>query len=96
MPWKFLYADDLVIIAESVEECCHKLTCGKVSLENNGLRVNMKKTKVMFSGQNMNTLLDSGMWPCGVCQSGVTSNSILCSGCKHWVHKKSAPEFVAD
>ena len=47
----------------------------------------MKKTKVMFSGQNVNMLLDSGMWPCGVCQSGVGSNSTFCSGCKHWVHK---------
>ena len=47
----------------------------------------MKKTKVMFSGQNVNMLLDSSMWPCGVCQSGVGSNSTFCSGCKHWVHK---------
>ena len=48
----------------------------------------MKKTKVVFSGQIMNILLQSGMWRCGVYQSSVDSNSIFCSGCKHWVHKK--------
>ena len=48
----------------------------------------MKRTKVKFNGQNMNTFLDSGMWPCSVCRSSVGSNSIFCSGCKHWVHKK--------
>ena len=27
-------------------------------------------------------------FPCAVCRTGVGSNSILCKGCKHWVHKK--------
>ena len=55
---------------------CRKLTSWKVNLGNKEFRVNIKKTKVMFSCQNMNTLLDSGMWPCGVCRSGVGSNFI--------------------
>ena len=55
-PWELLYADYLVIIAESVQEHCCKLTLwNEVNLQNSRLRVNMKKTKVMF--------LDSGMWP---------------------------------
>ena len=77
-----------MVVAGSIEELCQKLTAWKTSLEEKGLRVNMKKTKIMFSGQNMNTLIDSGTWPCGVCRAGVGSNSIYCSGCKHWVHKK--------
>ena len=71
--WELLYVYDLVIIAESVEELCQKLTSWKVNLENKGLRVNMEKTIVMLSGQNMKYLeifmkylLDSGMWPYGV------------------------------
>ena len=49
-PWELLYADDLVIIAESVQEHCCKLTLwNEVNLQNSRLRVNMKKTKVMFS-----------------------------------------------
>ena len=26
--------------------------------------------------------------PCNVCRTGVGNNSIFCSGCDHWVHKK--------
>ena len=77
-----------MIIAETIEELTKKLEVWRVNLENKGLRVNMKKTKIMFRGGNMDTLIDTGVWPCGVCQSGVGRNSIFCSGCKHWVHKK--------
>ena len=28
-----------------------------------------------------------GKWPCGVCKNGVDNNSILCHGCKKWIHK---------
>ena len=75
------------VITRSVEEFSCRLTSWKVNLENKGLIVNIKKAKVMFSGQNMNRLLDSGMWPFDVCWSGAGSNCIFCSGCKHWVHK---------
>jgi len=27
-------------------------------------------------------------WPCGVCGTGVGSNSIQCTSCQKWVHKK--------
>jgi len=27
-------------------------------------------------------------WPCGVCGRGVGSNSIQCTSCQKWVHKK--------
>jgi len=27
-------------------------------------------------------------WPCGVCGRGVGSNSIQCTSCKKWVHRK--------
>ena len=87
-PWELLYADDLVIIAESVDVLRKKLGTWKSNMENKGLRVSMKKTKILFSGRHMNMLKDSGRWPCGVCRSGVGRNSIFCLGCKHWVHKK--------
>ena len=48
----------------------------------------MKKTKVLFSGVNMDTLIDSSVSPRGVCRSGFGSNPIYYSGCKHCVHKK--------
>ena len=33
-------------------------------------------------------LKKSGKDPCGVCQTGVGSNSIFCGGCLCWIHKK--------
>ena len=48
----------------------------------------MGKTKIMVSGVNLQTLKDSGEYPCSVCRKGVGSNSIYCAGCSHWVHKK--------
>ena len=87
-PWELLYADDLVIIAESEEELRNKLSLWKSNMESKVLSVNVGKTKIMISGADMNTLKDSGKFPCGVCRTGVGSNSIYCNGCKHWVHKK--------
>ena len=86
-PWELLYADDLVIIADTMEELNSRLSTWKLHMETKGLRVNMGKTKIMCSGKGMNILKDTGKYPCGVCRSGVGSNSIFCTGCAHWVHK---------
>ena len=48
----------------------------------------MKKTKLMVSGLGLDLLRDSGAFPCAVCRSGVGVNSIQCSQCMYWVHKK--------
>ena len=45
-PWELLYADDLVRIADRVEEVMGKYTAWKEGLEARGLKVNTKKTKV--------------------------------------------------
>ena len=87
-PWELLYADDLVISAETEEGLKMKLNKWKPEMEAKGLRVNMGKTKIMVSGVNLQTLKDSGEYPCSVCRKGVGSNSIYCAGCSHWVHKK--------
>ena len=87
-PFELLYADDLAIIARTKEELMDKLAKWKEEMEAKGLRVNLKKTKIMISGPNLNTLKDSGRYPCAVCRSGVGKNSVLCHGCKLWVHKK--------
>ena len=82
-----LYADDLAI-ADTLEECITKLKTWKNGMENRGLRVNMKKTKFMISGAGLDVLRDSDAFLCAVCRSGVGANSISCSKCKLWVHKK--------
>ena len=48
VPWEDLYADDLVIIAESLEECVRRLLTWKETMEKKRLRVNAGKTKIMI------------------------------------------------
>ena len=88
VPWEDLYADDLVIIAESLEECVRRLLAWKEAIEEKGLRENAGKTKIMICGTGLDLLQSSGEVPCAVCHTGVGSNSIFCKGRKHWVHKK--------
>ena len=103
VPWELLYADDLVIIADSMEECIAKLKAWKSGMESKGLRVNLKKTKILVSGVGLDKLKPATKFPCAVCLKGVRENSIECSQCKHWVHKRcsgvkgrlvSDPDFV--
>ena len=54
-------------------------------MENNGLRVNKGKTKLIVSGPNLDVLKK---YPCGVCQTNVGRNAIYFSGCRQWLHKK--------
>ena len=77
-PWEMLYADDLMIIAESKEELLVKVKTWKTEMEKKSLRVNMGKTKIMESGINLDKLKKTGKYPCGVCLTGVGStNAIL-------------------
>ena len=88
VPWGDLYADDLVIIAESLEECVRRLLTWKEAMEKKGLRVSAGKMKIMICGMGLDLLQSSGEFSCTVCCTGVGSNSSFCIGCKHWVHKK--------
>src|SRR5260221_12313405 len=74
LPWELLYADDLVLMAESENELREKLLKWKVGLEAKGLKVNVGKTKIMLGGCGMGDLEESGKWHCGVCGKGVGSN----------------------
>ena len=87
-PWEMLYADDLVILAETFEGFMTEMTVWKNGLESNGLKVNMGKTKVMISDRDIHALQTSGKHLCAVCRKGVGKNSIFCSGCSFWIHKK--------
>ena len=45
LPWELLYADDLVVIAETEEDLIKRLNEWKNNVENRGMRVNMIKAK---------------------------------------------------
>ena len=59
-PWELLYADDLMISAESMEELLVKLKTWKTEMGKKGLRVYMGKTKIMVSGMDLDLLKKSG------------------------------------
>ena len=88
VPWEDLYADDLVIIAKSLEECVRRLLTWKEAMEKKGLKVNEGKKKIMICSAGLYLLQSSGEFLCAVCYTEVGSNSIFCNGCKHVVHKK--------
>ncbi len=88
LPWELLYADDLALIAESISDLERLYVAWKGGMEAKGLRVNVKKTKVLVSSRDHKPNNKTGKFPCGVCGKGVGSNSILCPSCNHWTHHR--------
>ena len=80
LPWELLYADDLVLLADSMSELSSKIKKWKDSLEKKGMKVNVGKTKWLVSGEE-ESLKTISKLPCGVCGKGVGSNSVQCSEC---------------
>jgi len=70
LPWE-LYADDLVMIPETEGNLIKRLIEWKDNVENRGMRVNMKNTKIMISGKWQKVRQKAVRWPCGVCVRGV-------------------------
>ena len=64
VPWEDLCADDLVIIAESLEECVRRLLTWKEAMEEKGLSVNAGKSKIMICGMSLDLLQSSGEFLC--------------------------------
>ena len=55
-PWKSLYAVNLMASAQSMDELLAKLRTWRSEMENEGLWINMSKTKLMVSGSNLDVL----------------------------------------
>ena len=60
---EILYADDLVLMSESMENLKEKFLQWKEAFESKGLKVNLKKTKVMVSALK-GEVLKSKVDPC--------------------------------
>ena len=69
LPWELLYADDLVLIAERLDELLEKLMRWKDGLERKGLEVNVSKTKIMMEDRR-EIVLSTGRYPCAICKNG--------------------------
>src|SRR3989441_1122217 len=90
LPWELPYADDLVLLAESRLKLEKRLTEWMARLKEKGLRVNIGKTKAMNCKVGVGQVENSGKYACGVCREGVGDNSICCTSCKKWIHKRSS------
>ena len=88
LPIELLYADDLVLMAESGVLLMEKLRTWKNGMEAKVLRVNIGETKVMHCRVSRFQSEDSGKHPRCVCRTGVRSNSIRCVECIRWVYKR--------
>ena len=83
----FLYADDIVLLGESWEEVGNRYREWKEALEGKGLKVNVQKTKAMKLG-GKKEMKAAEVNPCAVCRRRVMRNSIRCTVCGGWVHKR--------
>ena len=78
---EILYADDLVLMSESLEDLRERFQRWRRALEGKGLKVNVGKTKMMVSGTE-GKITSSKIDPCGVCGKRVGSNAV----CMKWIH----------
>jgi len=80
--WELLYADDLVLIAETEDDLIERLNEWKDNVYNRCMKVNMNETNVMISTEWQKVMKKPVRWPCGVCCRGIGSNSIQCTSCR--------------
>ena len=52
LPWKILFANDLLLVADRMVSLKRKMLVGKEQLEGKGMPLNVKKTKFMLSRKN--------------------------------------------
>ena len=79
---EILYADDIVLIAESMAELQEKFYGWKSALESKSRKVNLMKTKVMVSKIGQFTVEPSGKKdPCGICGRKTILDAVLCKSC---------------
>ena len=84
---ELMYADDVVLMSETIKGLRNKFLKWKGAFENCSLKVNLGKTKVMVSGGiTKDGLSKRKVDPCGVCCLRVRTNLVLCLQCGMWIH----------
>ena len=84
---EILYADDLVLISENLEDLRERFQRWRDALESKKLRINIRKTKMMVSGAE-GEVVRSRVDPCGICGKRVVSNAVWCTLSKKWIHAR--------
>ena len=85
--WDILYADDIILTAETIEELKDMFNKWDQQLTSKGFKINMNKSKFMISGKEKH-VIETGKFPCSVCHKGVGANSVQCKTCKKWCHHR--------
>ena len=76
LPSELLYADDLVLMAPTMEQLVRRVAGWRASLLYKGLKVNAGKSKVMVGSSGGKMIVNYGKWPYGVWER---STGKLCS-----------------
>ena len=75
---EMLYADDLVLMNETIEGLGNNFLKWKEAFESKGLKVNLGKTKAMVCGDiTKDGMPKSNVDPCGVCSLRVKANTFF-------------------
>ena len=72
---EILYANDLVLMSKNLEDLRERFQMWRDSLESKGLRINIRKTKMMVSGAE-GEVVRSRVDSCGICGKRVMSNAV--------------------
>jgi len=75
-------------MAEAEEELIGGLDDWRGGVESGGMGVDMNKAKVVVGGECQRVGRRAVGWPCGVCVRAVGGNSLQCTGCQVWVHRR--------
>ena len=88
---ELLYADDLVLVNETMEGLRNRFIIWKETFESMGLNVNIGKTNVMVCGCiTKDGKSRSNVDPCGVCSFRVRAITVLCLLCGMCIHGRCA------
>ena len=79
--YELLYADDLVLMAETIEELEAQFIRWKAAFERKGLKINLSKTKVMESGGGSGVVVLAKIDPCSLCGKRAKVNCVRCKTC---------------
>ena len=81
---EILFADDPVLISESLEDSRKRFQRWRSALEGKGLKVNVKKTKIMVS-RTEGEIVVSKIDLCGICGKRIRPNAVCYAQCTRWI-----------
>ena len=79
---QFLYADELLLMAPTMEQLGRHVAECRASIIDKTLKVNTGNIKVMVGSSGGKKIVNSGKWPGGVCGKGVQTTAVQCTVCK--------------